>query len=126
MDLVAWLPLIVVLMLQALLFFKGVRFIRYFINVTAPCVYFIVITLFIFLYQKSTNQFTVFASHLFLRPISSGREAVVELLEVTGTMLLLYALIILSHGNFARFCTSEKVMRRGNLQGLSINMMGFA
>ncbi|WP_444896072.1 cytosine permease [Microbulbifer sp. SSSA005] len=126
MDRIDWASLVLVSLLQALLFFKGINTIRWFINLAAPCVYGVMLALLWMLVVRSDGQFSFAVATFFDRSIASWDDGLAQLIKVTGTMLALYAPIILSYGDFARFCKNVSVMRRGNWLGITINMTGFA
>ncbi|MTI00356.1 NCS1 family nucleobase:cation symporter-1 [Roseibium sp. RKSG952] len=121
-----WVALVIVSVVQVMLFWKGMEWIRRFLNLAGPIVYLVMLVLLVSLWVAAGPGFTDHIGRAFEGRGSHPNGPVAAFVTVMGIMIAFYAPIILNFGDFSRFVKSERQMRLGNLIGLPFNMALFA
>lgn len=109
--------------LQQLLFWRGMEWVRHFIDFCGPAVYIVMFVLAGWmLNQAGWSAFT-----LKLSPRELTTLQTVELMvEVVALVIAYFAALLLNFADFTRFGTSVQAVKRGNFYGLPINYLAFS
>lgn len=127
MTAVGWLSYIIVCVFQVALFMKGIDWVGKFLNWAGPFVYAVMIALMLVIWYKAGNG--IFAA---LGSIFEGGEAtdprgpIAAFFAVIGTMIAYFAAVVINFGDFSRFVSDEKAMKRGNFWGLPVSIALFS
>jgi NCS1 family nucleobase:cation symporter-1 len=127
MTAVGWISYIIVCVFQVALFTKGIDWVGKFLNWAGPFVYAVMIALMLVIWYKAGNG--IFAA---LGTIFEGGEAtdprgpIAAFLAVIGTMIAYFAAVVINFGDFSRFVSDEKAMKRGNFWGLPVSIALFS
>ncbi|MXR36498.1 NCS1 family nucleobase:cation symporter-1 [Craterilacuibacter sinensis] len=118
-----WICFMAMWLLQLLLFWRGMEWVRRFIDFCGPAVYLVMFALAAWmLSQAGWDAFTLRLSDRVL----TTAETVYEMLGVVALVVAYFAALLLNFADFSRFGVSEQAVRRGNFWGLPINFMLFA
>ena len=125
MNIIDWLSLIISLWIQYYLFSKGQKFLKSFINFSA---YFVYIGLVLFLIIIISEYYSFVAEAL--KDIIqfenlTNKENLIPLLSVSGTLFAYFSIVIVNFGDFSRYVSSEKELKKGNLS-LLLNLLFFS
>ncbi len=123
---IGWVSLVIVSLFQVKLFWRGIGGIRRFLNLAAPAVYAVMGVLLVFLWVRAGPGLLSEVGSIFEGTGSYRGGPVSAFMAVVGTMIALYAPIIVNYGDFSRYVRSERDMRRGNILGLLVNSVLFA
>ena len=126
LTVVGWISLVVVSIFQALLFWHGITAIRRFLNCAAPAVYLVMLALLAVLWVRAGRDFLPEVGTIFEGRGDFKHGSVAAFMSVVGTMIALYAPLIVNYGDFSRYVRSESAMRWGNILGLMVNIGFFA
>ncbi len=126
LTLVGWISLVVVSAFQVLLFWRGITAIRNFLNCAAPAVYLVMLALLAILWAKAGHDFLPEVGTIFEGSGAYKQGPFAAFMAVVGTMIALYAPLIVNYGDFSRYVRSEAAMKMGNLLGLMTNIGFFA
>lgn len=122
-----WFSYVVVCVFQVGLFMMGIEWVGRFLNWAGPFVYIVMIALMLVIWWKAGNG--IFSA---LGTIFEGGEAtdprgtIGGFVAVVGTMIAYFAAVIINFGDFSRFVSHEKAMRRGNFWGLPVSIALFS
>ncbi len=118
-----WMSFVFMWLFQLLIFMSGMERIRRFIDFCGPVVYVVMFALAIWiLSQTGLSSLTL---QLGERPLS-GTATVGMMANAAMLIVAYFAALLLNFGDFARFATDERAMRRGNFLGLPVNFLVFA
>ena len=123
---VSWIALVLVSLFQIALFWRGIEWIRVFLNWAAPAVYAVMLTLLAILWIKAGGGLLSEVGAIFEGIGSYDAGPVSAFMAITGAMIAFYAPVILNYGDFTRYVRTEKSMKLGNLLGLPFNIAFFA
>jgi len=121
-----WIALVIVCALQIALFWKGVDWIRLFLNWAGPVVYAVMVALLVMIWMKTGPDLLGEVGTALKGREQSTAANISGFLAVVGTMIAFYSAIILNFGDFSRYVRSEGQMKLGNLLGLPVNITVFA
>ena len=125
MTLIYWVTYIAVSVLHIIHFIRGIDWIEKFLNVAGPAVYAVMVVLLIAIWVQAGDQLLPAVGSIFSNDTLSGWAAIGAFVGVVGTMIAYFAAVIINFGDFARFCKSEKSMKRGNFYGLPVSLTFF-
>ena len=123
---VGWVSFVFVWAFQMALFWRGIEWIRVFLNWAAPAVYAVMITLMVVLWVKTGNHLVSEVGTIFRGAGTYTGGSFSAFMAVVGTMVAYYAAVILNYGDFTRYVRSERDMKIGNLLGLPPNVAFFS
>ena len=123
---IGWISFVIVWALQVALFWRGIEWLRTFLNWAGPGVYVVMIALMAILWVRAGGGLMSEVGRIFQGAGSHPGGSVAAFLAVVGTMVAYYAAVILNYGDFSRYVRSQSDMKRGNLIGLPLNMAFFA
>ena len=125
LNIIDWVSFLFALVLQFFLFSKSHRFNKFLINFSAIAVYLGIILFFLiiilFEYDHVTNAFT----NIFIYENIFLESNISALLTVAGTIFAYFSIIIVSFGDFSRYVSSTKELKKGNLS-LILNLILFS
>ena len=117
--------LILTLLIQYLLFSKGIFVNRSIINFSALFVYFGLILLLIIIISENYNELSNSFKLSFNLENSISKENILPLLTVIGTMFAYFSIVILNFGDFSRYVKSKEELNKGNFS-LILNLLLFS
>ncbi|MEM9631132.1 MAG: NCS1 family nucleobase:cation symporter-1 [Pseudomonadota bacterium] len=121
-----WAALVIVCVTQVLLFWKGIEWIRMFLNWAGPAVYAVMVTLLVMIWVRTGSSLPAEVGTVLKGSSQAAGSHVSSFFAVMGTMIAFYAAIILNYGDFARYVRTEREMKFGNMLGLPVNITVFA
>ena len=122
-----WISYLFVWCFQIYLFWKGIEWIRIFLNWAGPLVYIVMIGLMIVIWVKAGAGLMSEVGNIF-----GGAGAAYEgtsfsaFMAIVGTMIAYFAAVVINFGDFGRFVRNESEMKKGNLIGLPLNIAFFS
>lgn len=118
-----WIAYMVLWVLQALVFWKGMNAVRIFIDWAGPAVYVVMFALAIYLVAKAGlgNINMNLGSVKF-----TGMEAIPVMINAIALVVSYFSGPLLNFGDFARYSKSVSAFKQGNFWGLPINFLGFS
>lgn len=126
LDGIAWLSFVVVWIFQVIIFWRGIEWVRRFLNWAGPFVYLVMFALMIILWFQAGADLLPAIGELFSADSGEAGNPVAAFLAITGTMIAYFAAVVINYGDFSRFVRSEGEMRLGNLLGLPANVAVFS
>ena len=120
-----WAGFMIMWVVQAVVFWRGMESIRRFIDFCGPAVYVVMFALAIYLVAKagwSNINFNLADGGLTL----TGWAAVPVLLSSIALVVSYFSGPMLNYGDFARYGKSFSAIKRGNLLGLPLNFVVFS
>ncbi len=125
LNIIDWLSMITVIILQVFLFSVGMIFNKSLIKFSAVVVYLGMFLFFLTVllndvkltYQAFTNSLN-FENFL-------DKENLIPIITIAGTIFAYFSIIILSFGDFSRYVKNEKELKKGNLS-LILNLIIFS
>ncbi|WP_196776937.1 NCS1 family nucleobase:cation symporter-1 [Haloechinothrix halophila] len=124
MSAIGWLSYLIVAVFQVSLFLRGIEWIKRYLNWAAPMVYVVMIALMIAIWIKAGSGLLAGLGDVFAG--GGGTGGISAFVAVVGTMVAYFAAVIINYGDFSRFVTTERGMRRGNLLGLPVSLAVFS
>ncbi len=121
-----WLSFVVVWLFQIYLFWRGIEWIRRFLNWAGPFVYLVMIVLMMIIWVKAGGGLLSEVGNIFSGTGAYEGGPVAAFMAITGTMIAYFAAVVINYGDFSRFVRSEKEMRLGNFLGLPLNVAFFS
>ena len=121
-----WIALVIVCTVQVILFWKGIDWIRLFLNWAGPAVYAVMVTLLIMIWIRTGSSLPEEVGTVLKGQDRSAGGDISSFFAVVGTMIAFYAAIILNYGDFSRYVRTEREMKLGNMLGLPVNITVFA
>jgi NCS1 family nucleobase:cation symporter-1 len=118
-----WMSFVFMWLFQLLIFMSGMERIRRFIDFCGPVVYLVMFALAIWVLAQT--GFSSLTLQLGERPLS-GAATLGTMANAAMLIVAYFAALLLNFGDFARFATDERAMRRGNFLGLPVNFLVFA
>jgi len=118
-----WVAYMVLWVLQALVFWKGMEAVRTFIDWAGPAVYVVMFALAIYLVSKAgwSNINMNLGSVKF-----TGMEALPVMINAIALVVSYFSGPLLNFGDFARYSKSVPAVKSGNFWGLPVNFLGFS
>lgn len=126
MTFVGWISFLFVWAFQIYLFWRGVEWIRKFLNFAGPMVYAVMFVLLIFVWSKAGGSLFSEVGNIFEGTGSYSGGSFAAFMAVMGTMIAYFAAVVINFGDFSRFVRSDAEMRKGNLLGLPVNIAVFS
>ena len=124
---VGWLSYVIVCVFQVALFMRGIEWIGTFLNWAGPFVYAVMIALMLVIWYKAGNGiFSALGSIFEGGEATDPRGSVAAFFAVFGTMVAYFAAVVINFGDFSRFVSDERSMRRGNFWGLPVSIAVFS
>jgi NCS1 family nucleobase:cation symporter-1 len=109
------------------LFWKGVEWIRRFLNWAGPMVYVVMIGLMIVIWVKAGGSLVSEIGNIFSGTGSDYQgSSISAFVAIVGTMIAYFAAVVINFGDFGRFVHDEAEMKKGNLIGLPLNIAFFS
>ncbi len=118
-----WAAYMVLWVLQALVFWKGMEAVRVFIDWAGPAVYVVMGVLTVYLVAKAGW------SHIDLNLGSvkfKGFQALPVMINAIALVVSYFSGPLLNFGDFARYNKSMDAVKKGNFWGLPVNFLGFS
>jgi NCS1 family nucleobase:cation symporter-1 len=118
-----WVAYMVLWVLQALVFWKGMEAVRIFIDWAGPAVYVVMFALAFYLVSKVglSNIDMNLGSVKF-----TGLQALPVMLNAIALVVSYFSGPLLNFGDFARYSKSVPAVKTGNFWGLPVNFLGFS
>ena len=130
MNNIMWISFIFVSLFQVYLFWQGIDLIRKFLNFAGPAVYAVMIVLMLVIWFKAGGGLLSEVGTIFSGGSATGGfeglSPTGAFLAVFGTMVGYFAAVVINFGDFSRFVSNEKEMKKGNLYGLVGNIILFS
>ncbi|MCU1478753.1 MAG: nitrate reductase [Subtercola sp.] len=123
LSLLGWIAFMILWVVQALVFWRGMDAIRRFIGFCGPAVYVVMILLAVYLVSKagwSNIDFNLSSSEL------NGWNVVPVMLGAIALVVSYFSAPMLNFGDFSRYGKSFKAVKRGNFWGLPVNFLFFS
>ena len=121
-----WISFIFVAAFQIFLFWKGIDFIKKFLNFAGPAVYVIMIVLMIMIWNKAGAGLLTEVGNILSGVGDYEGGSISAFLAIFGTMVAYFAAVVINFGDFSRFVKNEKEMKKGNFWGLPGNIVLFS
>ncbi|MBL6928099.1 MAG: NCS1 family nucleobase:cation symporter-1 [Rhodospirillales bacterium] len=123
---VDWVSYVIVWLFQIYMFWRGIDWIKGFLNFAGPFVYVVMIVLMGIIWYKAGGGLLSEVGAIFSggEPYEHGSFA--AFLAITGTMIAYFAAVVINYGDFSRFVKTQKDMKLGNLLGLPLNVAFFS
>lgn len=118
-----WICFLAMWTLQQLLFWRGMEWIRKFIDFCGPAVYLVMFAL--AGWMLSQAGWSAFTLKLSDKVLTTG-QMWTQMFHVVALVVAYFAALLLNFADFSRFAESEQAVRRGNFWGLPVNFMLFA
>ena len=125
MNIIDWLSLIISLWIQYYLFSKGQKFLKSFINFSAYFVYFGLVLFLIIIISENYSFVAEALKNIIQFENLTNKENLIPLLSVSGTLFAYFSIVIVNFGDFSRYVSSEKELKKGNLS-LLLNLLFFS
>ena len=125
MNIIDWLSLIISLWIQYYLFSKGQKFLKSFINFSAYFVYFGLVLFLIIIISENYSFVAETLKDIIQFENLTNKENLIPLLSVSGTLFAYFSIVIVNFGDFSRYVSSEKELKKGNLS-LLLNLLFFS
>jgi len=126
MNNIQWISFVFVAVFQIYLFWNGIDLIRRFLNFAGPTVYVIMIILMITIWTKAGEGLLAEVGNIFSGVGSHEGGPFQAFLLIFGTIVAYFAAVVINFGDFSRFVTNEREMKKGNLYGLVGNIVLFS
>jgi len=123
---VGWLSFVIVWLFQIFLFWRGIEWIRHFLNWAGPFVYVVMLVLLAIIWVKAGSGLVSAVGTIFRGVGEYAGGPVAAFFAITGTMVAYFAAVVINFGDFSRFVRSEREMKLGNLVGLAPNVAFFS
>jgi nucleobase:cation symporter-1, NCS1 family len=123
---VGWLSFVIVWLFQIFLFWRGIEWIRHFLNWAGPFVYVVMLALLAIIWVQAGSGLVSAVGTIFRGVGEYAGGPVAAFFAVTGTMVAYFAAVVINFGDFSRFVRSERQMKLGNLLGLPPNIAFFS
>jgi len=124
---IGWISYLFVWCFQMFLFWRGIEWIRRFLNWAGPLVYVVMVGLMIVVWIKAGGSLLSEIGNIFS---GTGADyhgsAFTAFVAIVGTMVAYFAAVVINFGDFGRFVKDEKEMKKGNLIGLPLNIAFFS
>ena len=118
-----WTGFLLLWVLQALVFWKGMNAIRKFIDLAGPAVYVVMFMLAAYMiYRAGWHNIGLNLGQVRY----SGWAAVPVMLTAISLVVSYFSGPLLNFGDFSRYCRSFDDIRRGNFWGLPVNFLAFS
>lgn len=122
-----WISYLFVWCFQMFLFWKGVEWIRHFLNWAGPMVYVVMVALMIVIWVKAGGNLLLETGNIFSGTGSDySGTSFSAFVAIVGTMVAYFAAVVINFGDFGRFVRNESEMKKGNLIGLPLNIAFFS
>ncbi|WP_421724875.1 NCS1 family nucleobase:cation symporter-1 [Bauldia sp.] len=126
LTVVDWFAFVIVWAFQMALFWRGIEWIRVFLNWAAPAVYAVMIALTVVLWTRAGDAMLASAGTIFAGNGTYAGGTFAAFLAVVGTMIAYFAAVMLNFGDFSRYVRSTSAMRLGNVLGIPVGLAFFS
>jgi len=126
MTFVGWISLILVGVFQIYLFWSGIDHIKRFLNFAGPAVYVVMLVLMGVIWFKAGGDLLSEVGNIFSGTGDYKGSSIAAFFAIFGTMVAYFAAVVINFGDFSRFVSDEKQMRKGNFWGLIGNLVVFS
>ncbi|NVN38052.1 NCS1 family nucleobase:cation symporter-1 [Komagataeibacter swingsii] len=124
LSMLGWAAFIMLWIMQALVFWRGMDMIRHFVDWAGPIIYVVMIGLDAWLLSRAGWQHFSFDIPGVTYHTIPAR--IIGMMNAIALVTSYFAPIALNFGDFSRYGVSMSAIRRGNLWGLPVNFMGFS
>lgn len=123
-----WIAFIAVWCFQLLMFWRGIEWIKTFLNWAGPLVYIVMVLLMVVIWYQAGDDIFPAIAHIFsgASETDATTNSVGAFFAITGTMIAYFAAVVINFGDFSRFVRNESEMKKGNLIGLPLNLAFFS
>jgi nucleobase:cation symporter-1, NCS1 family len=125
LNIIDWISIIFVILLQTFLFSIGMVFNKKLIQISAVTVYF---GMLLFFFMVLLNDVKL-SSNAFIEMLAFNnfldKKNIAPLITVAGTIFAFFSIIILSFGDFSRYVKNESELKKGNI-ALILNLIIFS
>lgn len=119
-----WMAFIMLWIVQALVFWRGMDMIRHFVDWAGPIIYVVMIGLDSWLLSRAGwDHFSLDIPGITHHTIAAR---IMGMVNAIALVISYFAPIALNFGDFSRYGVSMSAIRRGNFWGLPVNFMGFS
>lgn len=118
-----WLSFMVIWLLQALVFWRGMEAVRRFVDWAGPAVYVVMLVLAYWIVTQagpSHISFSLSNTHL------TGWDAIWQMITAMALVASYFAGPTLNFSDFSRYCRSFSEVKKGNFWGLPVNFLLFS
>jgi len=123
---IGWIALVIASLFQIALFWRGIAWIRVFLNWAGPAVYIVMIALLALLWLRAGHGLLSEVGRIFEGMGSYRGGSFSAFMATVGTMVAFYAPLIVNYGDFTRYVRTPSDVKLGNLIGLPLNIAFFA
>lgn len=123
---VGWISFVIVWLFQIALFWRGIEWVRQFLNWAGPFVYVVMIALMGIIWYQAGSELLPAIGQIFSGAGDYEGSAIAAFMAITGTMIAYFAAVVINYGDFSRFVRSEREMKIGNFLGLPLNVALFS
>ncbi|MDZ7749196.1 MAG: NCS1 family nucleobase:cation symporter-1 [Halofilum sp. (in: g-proteobacteria)] len=123
---VGWISFIIVWLFQIALFWRGIEWVRQFLNWAGPTVYVVMLILMGLIWYEAGSDLIPALGTIFSGGGDYEGGPVTAFLAIAGTMIAYFAAVVINFGDFTRFVRSEREMKIGNFLGLPLNVALFS
>lgn len=123
---VGWISFIIVWVFQIALFWRGIEWVRHFLNWAGPTVYLVMLALMGLIWYEAGSELLPALGTIFSGAGTYEGSSIGAFLAIAGTMIAYFAAVVINYGDFSRFVRSERDMKIGNFLGLPLNVALFS
>ena len=123
---VGWLSFVIVWLFQIALFWRGIEWVRQFLNWAGPFVYVVMIALMGMIWYQAGSELLPAIGRIFSGTGDYEGSAIGAFMAITGTMIAYFAAVVINYGDFSRFVRTQRDMKLGNFLGLPLNVALFS
>ncbi len=123
---VDWVSFVIVWAFQIALFWRGIEWIKRFLNWAGPFVYVVMIALMAIIWFQAGGDLIPAIGSILGGAGEYAGGPFAAFLAITGTMIAYFAAVVINYGDFTRFVRSEREMKLGNFLGLPLNVAFFS
>lgn len=125
LSVVGWFAFAFMWAVQSLIFFRGIDAIRNFIDLAGPAVYVTMIILAAYLcYMAGGLSFSIDPEYT--KEPKEGAASFLATVQAVAIIVSFFAGPMLNFGDFARYATSQRAVKKGNFWGCPVNFLFFA
>ena len=125
LNIIDWISILVVIILQTILFSIGIQYNKKIINYSAIIVYGGMIIFFFTVFLSDVKTTTQAFSNILNFENFVNKNNFLPLITVTGTIFAYFSIIIVSFGDFSRYVNNDRDLNKGNLS-LILNLIIFS
>lgn len=125
LNLIDWASLILATLFQFFLFTSGIKLIKKIINFSSIITYIIIFILTIFVFLKTEVYLIREIQSLFSFNLNINFETFLQIFTIFGTIFAYFSIILVNFGDYSRYISNKKELRKGNLS-LLLNIIIFS